>query len=271
MHDVADTRVPWTTQTRTFASRHVRQVLRNRMILVLAVAWPVLWYFLTLAFFVEAPSGQAGGVKAGMAITYGLLGAFTITVAVFAGDFARDLDGERYRKFRAMPISPTADLAGRLLAGMVFGVGSYAATLLVSIVHGAEFGRPSIGAIGVIALTLVLFCFVAMSFATVLALVVTKPEHMTTIAVIGVLIAFYATGFNGVSPQLLADGADMINYLPNSLATRMQIAALSSDVSYMTPPEAPDSIEFVGLLAGYAAVLLATAVLILRRFAYAPE
>jgi len=269
MHDTA--RVPWTRQTRTFARRHVRQVLRNRVLLGIAVAWPVLWYFLSVLVFVDVAEGGAGGLKAGLAMTYGLFGAFTITVAVFAGDFARDLDGDRYRKFRAMPIAPTADLAGRLLAGTVFGVASYAVTILVSIAHGATFGRPDPAALGVLALTLALFCLIAMAAAMLVALVITKPEHMTTIAVIGALMAFYATGFNGVTPGMLAAGADLVNYAPNSLATRIQIAYLSEDVAFMTPPAAPDSAGYLGLLGAYAAGLLAISVLIVRRFAYAPE
>ncbi|GAA0662621.1 ABC transporter permease [Natronoarchaeum mannanilyticum] len=270
MHDTA--RVPWTRQTRTFARRHVRKVLRSKVLLGITVAWPVLWYFLSVLVFVDVPEGgSAGGLKAGLAMTYGLFGAFTITVAVFAGDFARDLDGDRYRKFRAMPIAPTADLAGRLLAGAAFGVASYVVTIAVSIAHGATFGRPDPAALGVLALTLALFCLIAMAAAMLVALVITKPEHMTTIAVIGALIAFYATGFNGVTPGMLAEGADMVNYVPNSLATRIQIAYLSEDASFMTPPAAPDSAKYLGLLGAYAAGLLAISVLIVRRFAYAPE
>ncbi|MXV62256.1 ABC transporter permease [Natronorubrum sp. JWXQ-INN-674] len=276
MPETTSRSVPWTGQTRAFARRHVQQLRRNKLIVALAVGWPVLWYFLTMAFFIEEPaSGQLGYVKASNGITYGLFGAFTVTVAVFAGEFARDLEGDRYRKLRALPVSPTADLAGRFLAGTALGACSYLATILAAYAHGGTFELQYLGptTLAILALTLVLFCAIAMALALLLALVITKPEHMTTIAVVVVLMAFYLTGFNGTVPQLIAEDPTFVNYLPNSLATRMQIAAWagSDNVDFMTPPAAPLTLEYGALLVGYAVGLCAVAVAIVRRFAYGGE
>lgn len=241
------------------------------MIVFLTVAWPVLWYFLTIEFFVDLPPGtDLGPLKAVNGINYGLFGAFTVTVAIFAGAFARDLEGNRYRKLRSMPIAPTADLAGRFVAGAILGVASYLVTILVAYAHGATFGPLTVETVAILALTLGSFCLIAMALAMVLALVVTKPEQMTTIAIVTVLMAYFVTGFNGSSPEMLADGAEIVNYLPNSLATRMQIAYWvgTENLGTMTPPEAPDSIEYVGILLGYAIVLLTASIVIVRRIAY---
>ncbi|QLG50810.1 ABC transporter permease [Natrinema halophilum] len=265
--------VPWTGQARTFTRRQLQQLRRNKLIIFLAVGWPVLWYFLTMTVFIQDPDpDRLGYVKAANGITYGLFGAFTVTVAVFAGEFARDLESDRYRKLRAMPVSPTADLAGRFTAGTVLGAGSYVVTILAAAVHGGTFeiGNISPASIAILGLSFVLFCIIAMALAMLLALVIPKPEHMTTIAVVVVLMAFYLTGFNGVSPGMIADDPTFVNYLPNSLATRMQIAAWAGteNVAFMTPPEAPTSITYVGLLIGYAIGLCAVAVGIMKRFAY---
>lgn len=268
--------VPWTGQARAFTRRHVQQLRRNRLLVLLAVGWPVLWYLLTMTLFIEDPDpDRLGYVKAANGITYGLFGAFTVTVAVFAGEFARDLEGDRYRKLRAMPVSPTADLAGRFVAGTALGAGSYLVTILAAAAHGATFELEGIGptTVAILALTLVLFCVIAMALAMLLALVITKPEHMTTIAVVVVLMAFYLTGFNGMTPGMIAEDPAFVNYLPNSLATRMQIAAWAGtdNVAFMTPPEAPFSLEYGALLVGYAVVLSAAAVGIMTRFAYGGE
>ncbi|WP_436343433.1 ABC transporter permease [Natronorubrum sp. FCH18a] len=276
MPDTTPHAVPWTGQARAFTRRHVQQLRRNKLIVFLAVGWPVAWYFLTMAFFIEGvPAGDLPYVKASQGITYGLFGAFTVTIAVFAGEFARDLEGDRYRKLRAMPVSPTADLAGRFAAGTALGGCSYLVTILAAAAHGGSFEVGQLHAIQfvILALSFVLFCTIAMALALLLALVITKPEHMTTISVVVVLMAFYLTGFNGTVPSLIGSDPAFVNYLPNSLATRMQIAAWAGteNVDFMTPPEAPVSLEYGTLLVGYAVGLCALAVAIVRRFAYGGE
>ena len=277
MTDTIRGSVPWTGQTRAFARRHLQQLRRNKLIVFLAVGWPILWYFLTMAFFIEEPDPtQLGYIKASQGITLGLFGAFTVTVAVFAGEFARDLESDRYRKLCAMPVSPTADLAGRFVAGSAIGVASYLVTIFAAYAHGGTFAildsSPTRIAtlVATLAVTLLLFCAIAMALAMLLALVIPKPEHMTTIAVVVVLMAFYLTGYNGTVPHLIAEDPAFVNYLPNSLATRMQIAvwAGADSVEFMTPPEAPLSLEYGALLIGYTLGLGAVAVGIMKRFAY---
>ncbi len=274
MSQLFDTRVPWSVQTRAFALRHLQQLARDKMMLFLTVGWPVLWYFLTMNFFVEVPAGtDLGPLKAANGINYGLFGAFTVTVALFSGEFARDLERNRYRKLRTMPISPTADLAGRFASGTLLGIASYLVTVSVAYIDGAAFPTLDGTTGAVLALTLVSFCLIAMALSMVVALVITKPEQMTTIAIVIVLLAYFVTGFNGTSPGMLANSAEMVNYLPNSLATRMQIGYWmeTAELAFMTPPEPPTSIKYVGLLVGYAGVLLTTSVLVMRRFAYGSE
>jgi ABC-2 type transport system permease protein len=251
----------------------LQQLRRNKLVVLLAVGWPIVWYFLTMVFFIEdVPARQLSYVKASQGITYGLFGAFTVTVAVFAGEFARDLEGDRYRKLRAMPVSPTADLTGRFLAGTTLGAFSYVVTILAAYAHGGTFEVQQMGVveIGILGLTFVLFCIIAMALALLLALVITKPEHMTTIAVVVVLVAFYLTGFNGTVPEVIGSDPTFVNYLPNSLATRMQIATWAGvdNVEFMTPPKAPTSLRYGAILLGYAVALTAVAVGIMNQFAY---
>lgn len=91
-----------------------------------------------MEFFI-APEEQVGIIKASNAISFGLFGAFTVTVAVFAGAFAGDLESGRFRMFRSLPISPTADLVGRFLAGLVIAIPSFIVTIGMGYVHGATY------------------------------------------------------------------------------------------------------------------------------------
>lgn len=263
-------RVPWSSQAWIFSRRQFQQLRRNKMMLFLIVGWPTIWYLLTIAFFIEAPESELGYVKAANGINYGLFGAFTVTVAMFAGAFSRDLDDGRYRKLRSMPVSPTADLAGRLVAGAAIGCVTYVITIGVAVFDGATFQSPDIETIGVLFLTLVLFSIIAMALSMILAIAVKKPEHMTTIAVVVVLMTFFLTGYNGIAPELIAEGAEIVNYLPNSLATRMQIAAWggAENVAFMTPPEAPYSLRYGSILGGYATVLAAASAILVARVGY---
>ncbi|WP_254863877.1 ABC transporter permease [Halovivax gelatinilyticus] len=192
---------PWTRQSWAFARRNIQQTLRNPVLVFLLVGWPILWYVLTVSLFVDDANGP---VKAAMGMTFGLFGAFTVTVTIFAGEFARDLDGDRYLKLRAMAVSPTADLAGRFGSGIVLGVASYVVTVAAALIHGATFVDLDARAIAIVAFTLLVFCLIAMTLALLLAIAIPKPEYMTTISVVLVLLAFYVTGQNGVVPHMIA-------------------------------------------------------------------
>ncbi|WP_248517069.1 ABC transporter permease [Salinarchaeum laminariae] len=261
-------RVPWQRQAWAFAERHLRVLVRSPMIIFLAVGWPLAWYVLTVSVFLP---GDAGAFALGsVAVSYAFFGSFTVVVAVFAGAFAGDLDGGRYRKFRSLPIAPSADLAGRFVAALVLAVFSHAVVLAVAFATGARF-EPRLAAIGLVPLTLLSFCVVAVALSLVLGAVVSKPEYMTTIGIVLALIAYYTTGFNGTQPGMIADDPWFVNVLPNSLATRQQLYALFdgdfTDTGVL-PPELPSGIEFVGLTGAYVVVGLAVSILLVRRVAY---
>jgi len=255
--------VPWHRQTAAFAERHLRGLKRSKLVLVLAVAWPLAWYFLTVvAFLPDDLSGEAEAYTLGAtAVSYALFGAFTVAVATFAAGFARDNDQGLYRLFRSLPVVPSADLAGRFLAGLTVATLSFGVTMVVAYVHGARFvPRPT--ALLVVPLTLVAFCLVALVLSLALGVVVPEPEYVSTIAVVLVLIAYYVTGFNGIQPGMIAEDAAFVNWVPNSLATRMQIHHLfEGDLSDsgMIPPEMPGGWEYVaGSIAGAAAAAVAS-------------
>ncbi|WP_252489001.1 ABC transporter permease [Natronococcus zhouii] len=267
------TTVRWTHQVGAFTQRYLRSLSRSKLILALAIAWPVAWYLLTMEFFIPSEE-QVGAIKANNAISFGLFGAFTVTVAVFAGAFAGDLESGRFRMLRSLPISPTADLTGRFLAGLAIAVPSFLVTIGAGYVHGATYSPRGLLSIPVAFLTLFVFCLIAMALSMGLAVLITKPEYITTLAVVIVIMSFFLTGFNGVQPAMLAENQALVNYVPNALAARVQIFYLTdADFAHwgLTPPAMPDGIEHLGLLVGYGLVLLVASVVVMQRVAYRRE
>jgi len=260
----------WWQQALAFTRRHVQQLVRSRVVLFLIVGWPLLWFALAVGLFVEeADPNQIAAIG----VQFGLFGALTVTLAVFSGEFARDLASDRYRKFRALPLAPTADLAGRFLAGSLVGALSYVATVVGAYVAGGQFTGWVYPSVWIpIILTLLVFCLIATSVAVVFAAVFPKPEYMTTIAVIGALIVFYITGQSRVVPWMIPGDPSFVNLVPNSLATRLQITAWieagAGTTEFMTPPPAPDLARHGSLLVGYAAGLVAVSIGTVRLVAY---
>ncbi len=263
----------WFRQAGAFAKRHLRVTARNKIAVALLVGYPVVWFVSTLWLFVEDP--EATAITA-IGVGFGLFGALTATLAVFAGEFARDLKRDRYAKFRALPHAPSADLAGRFAAGTVVGSGSYLVTLVAASLAGGTFEGWLSPAVWVPAsLTLLAFCLIATSLAILVGSVVPKPEYMTVFAVVFALIAFYLTGQNGMVPWMIVGDGQFVNWLPNSLATRLQVAgwveASGAETDFLTPPDAPGLVRHGGILLGQVLLLGGAALAVVRSVAYGGE
>lgn len=276
-------RPSWPRQVKSFSVRAIKELFRSKIALFWSIGWPVGWYFLTMALFIEVPeqvpADQVGtvmaSIKASNAISFGIFGAFTVSLVTFANNFTDDLEEKRYRKLRSLPISPSADLTGRFLAGFLLGLVSFCSVLVAGFLDGAAFDPRSAISIPVTLLALFLFCIVGMSIAIMLATVIRKGEYLTAISNTVLIILFFITGFNGASPSMLPEGNRwIVNVLPNSLATRMQMYYMtdfSVEGTGLTPPAIPSGIEYVAILVGYAAVLLFCSTLVMRRVMYYGE
>ena len=107
-HRASARRVPWLRQTRAFAVRNLRAMLRTKATVIWGFGFPALWYWLTSAMFLP-DAEQVGGpavladVEAATAVSLGLFGVLTVTLVAFASGLSRDLTSKRYRKLRSLP------------------------------------------------------------------------------------------------------------------------------------------------------------------------
>ncbi|WP_439025676.1 ABC transporter permease [Haloarchaeobius sp. DT45] len=275
--------VPWLQQARAFTERTLRELFRSKVALFWSVGWPLFWYLLTTRLFLPVPESIPPGevatylaqVKAANAVSYGVFGAATVSLVTFAHAFADDLESKRYRTFRSLPIAPSADLAGRFVAGFALAVVAFVGVLVVGLLDGAALSIRSPLTLPVVLGSLLLFCLAAMAVALVLTLVVQAGEYVTAITTSVLMVSFFLTGFNGTVPSMLPESVRwVVNVAPNALATRLQLYFLTdvaADGNAMAPPALPTGAEPLALLVGFAVVFGGAGVLTVRHFVYRGE
>lgn len=276
--------VPWLRQTKAFAVRNLRGMLRTKATLIWGFGFPAFWYFLTSQFFLPSAETLGGPdvlavVKGTTAVALGLFGVLTVTLVAFAGSLTRDVTEKRYRKLRSLPVAPSADFAGRFLAGLVVAAVSYLLVLFVGYLDGAEYALRGAASIPVVLASFVLFSLVGVSVAVVVTWVVGDTDVVVGITNAILLVSYFLTGFNGMTPTMLPEGTrGLVNVAPNALAARVQIwhltdvsATASGGSGGVAPPPLPNGAEHLALLAGWAVVFGAFATYVMSRGIYRGE
>ncbi|MDZ7701968.1 MAG: ABC transporter permease [Halobacteriales archaeon] len=268
----------WQAQAGAFARRLLRQYARSPVSLLFLVAWPAFWYLLVAHLLFEAASGGARTVataKAAFAVSFGLFGAFTVSLTGVIGAFTADVATKRYRKFRSLPVAPSADLVGRLAGGVALATGSYAGLLAIGLLDGAAFGLRRPWSPAVVGVSLVAFVAVGIAVAIGLAVLVPRPQQATALATAVLLASFFGTGFNGVSPGLFPGPAWLLNVIPVSLIGRLHLAHLvapaAADAAAFGPPALPTHPAALVAVVAYGVGSVALAAGVLARAAYRGE
>jgi len=289
-HDVAretDTAsASWTMQTAAFARRTLRATLRSRATLIWGFGFPAFWYVLTSVAFLPGAeavggAGNLAAVKASTAVALGLFGALTVTLVLFASGLGRDVGEKRYRKLRSLPVAPSADFAGRYLAGLSVAASSYVLVLILGYFDGARYALQSPVSVLVVVGSLALFSLIGVSLAVLVTVLVSDAEMIVGITNAVLLVTYFLTGYNGLMPGLLPDRARfLVNVAPNALAARLQVWHLT-DVPATTPegaastglapPALPIGPEYVALLLAWALALGAAAAVAMDRGIYRGE
>jgi ABC-2 type transport system permease protein len=264
--------VPWSRQVKAFALRTLRELFRNRSTLFWSLVTPVFFYML---FGVIGSQGSSLGLaKAAEAISFGIFGAFSVTLIIFSANLSNDLKAKRYRKLRSLPIAPSADIVGRFLAGFVLAVVSFLLVLAVGVLTGATFTLRGLLSVPVVLLCLFLFCLISMATAVLVASVLDEGEYIVGMTNMLVLALFFLTGYNGLVPQLMPEPLPgLVNYIPNALATRLSIYHLTTigPNSPLSPPPLPHGPAYLALLCVYTIAIVAVAAVVMHRSIYAGE
>jgi ABC-2 type transport system permease protein len=260
-------------------------MFRTKATVVWGFGFPAFWYLLTSTVFLpdaETVGGAAvlADVKGGTAVSLGLFGVLTVTLVAFAGALTVDLTEKRYRKLRSLPVAPSADFAGRFLAGLVVAAVSYLLVVAVGYLDGADYAIRGGWSIPVVVAAFVLFSLVGVSVAVLVTWVVEDTDVVLGITNAILLVSYFLTGFNGLSPGILPDATrGIVNVAPNSMAARLQIwhlteaqaTAVGGGGGGVTPPPLPVGPEYVAFLAAWAVVFAAFGAVVMSRGVYRGE
>jgi ABC-2 type transport system permease protein len=275
--------VPWHRQTKAFALRNLRATLRTKATIIWGFGFPAFWYLLTSVLFLPAAEDVGGSavladVKGATAVSLGLFGVLTVTLVAFAGGLSADLTQKRYRKLRSLPVAPSADFAGRFLAGAAVAAVSYLLVLVVGFLDGAEYALHGPGSVPVVVGSFLLFSVVGVSVAVGVTWLVSDSEIVVGITNAVLLVSFFLTGYNGTSPGFLPESTRwIVNVVPNSLAARLQTFHLTetpaggTSQGGVTPPALPVGPEHVALLCGWAVIFGAVATVLMNRGIYSSD
>lgn len=265
-------------QAAAFARRHYRQYARSPLSLVFLVAWPTFWYLLVAHLLFDGTASNAQVVataKSAFAVSFGLFGAFTVSLTGVVGTFTADIVTKRYRKFRSLPVSPLADFVGRFMAGAGLALVSYIGLLVVGFLDGGAFTLKRPWSPVIVFISVVAFAAIGVALAMALSALVPRPHYATTLATAIILGTFFGTGFNGVSPGLFPGPAWLLNVIPVTLITRVQLRHLviagSAASTPFGPPVLPGGPAAIGTIGAYCLAALAAGALVVGHTVYEGE
>lgn len=272
----------WFRQANAFLVRYFREILRNRAALFWSFGFPTAFYLLTISVFIdmdEIPAAAEPSVMAVTAIGYGVFGSIIVCLNAFGQQFAEDLEVNRYATFRSLPLRPSADLAGRTTASVLIAAVSFAFVLAVSVLTGASYSLATPSSVLVVIAAFVLSSVIWVVFALLVAVVAKNGRYVNVISLSFALAAYFGTGFNGTVPSSFAGDDVLLNYFPNSLATRMlsyHLVAIDSETAGgspweqagLVPPEMPAGAASIGLLLAYAIGIAIVGLLVLQYSLY---
>ena len=264
----------WLNQTWAFTARTISSLRHNPALVLTAVGFPPMFYF------VFTLSDTGSDVLAATAISWGMFGALFACLYVFGNQLATDVEDQRYVTFRSMPIYPSAEFAGRMLAGLLVAVAAMLAGIAAGLVDGASFTLRGPSSLVVVPLAFTLVCLLFMLIAMPIVLLLEDESYVEYVTSIVAVFLFVVTGSNGISPNAAfidvgVMDTSWLNYLPNSLATRLLayhlVPADQWTVAGITPPSMPEGFVFLGIVGLYGLLAVALGVLFVRTMMYKLE
>ncbi|MFB1063544.1 ABC transporter permease [Natrinema sp. H-ect4] len=258
----------WLEQASAFTRRNLQEVRNSGIMLLWVLAFPAIMYSLQTVQGAETTATADASASIGI----GVLGSMFVCLFVFGNQLATDLEDRRYVAYRSMPISPSAELTGRMTAGFVLAAGAFTATLVAGLATGASYGLRGPESIPIVLVAGVLTCLIWMVVAIPFVIAAGNKQVATLATTFVAITTFTLTGLNGAVPaQSVIDGP-VLNYLPNTLPTRVLIAHLVPAESWtglgIAPPAMPTGPEFLALLAIYAALAVVAGTMLVNRMLY---
>lgn len=258
----------WLEQASAFTRRSLQEMRNSRLMVLWIIGFPAIMYL----FRATQGTRTSAVADATAAIGTGVLGSMLVCLFLFGNQLASDLEDRRYTAYRSMPIAPSAELAGRMGAALVLAMAAFTVTIAAGLATGAAYGLRGPESVLIVLIAGVLSCLFWMVVAIPVVIVAGNKQIARMVTSFVAVIAFVFTGLNGVVPAQSPIDGPMLNYLPNTLPTRLLVYHLVPAESWIdvgvAPPAMPTGPVFVGVLAAYTGLAIAAGTILVNRALY---
>lgn len=260
----------WFEQTWAFTARTIITLRNNYVMVLLAVGFPPLFYLMTAASASLEP-----GIRVANAVTWGMFGALFAAMYVFGNQLATDVEDQRYVTYRSMPIYPSAEFVGRIVGGLLIATLAMLAGLAAGLVDGASIRPRGPSSVLVVPLAFALVCTLFMMVALPVVILLEDESYVDSTTSLVAILFFFVTGQNGMVAGTAWIDTHWLNYIPNSLGTRLVASHFVPADQWagagLTPPSMPEGVTFLALVAVYGLFALVVGFAFFRTVLYRLE
>lgn len=205
----------WINQASGFTYRTLRDVSRSWSVLAVAVGLPPIMYLLVTATRSFDPT-----TKGLFAVGIAVLGAMIASLTVFGSQLAVDVEADRFIAYRSMAVRPSADFAGRVVAGLMVAALALVFGLGVGVLDGAPVGVTGVLPVAVSLAAFLGLSVVFMAVAVPVVVAANNEQYAQFVLSLVAVFGFMLTGYNGMLSSVAILEESMVGFLPNVLATR---------------------------------------------------
>lgn len=180
-----------------------------------AIGLPPIMYLLVTATREFDPT-----TKGLFAVGIAVLGAMITSLTVFGSQLALDLEADRFIAYRSMSVYPSADLAGRMSAGLAIAALALTVGIGVGIFDGAPVGLRGVLPAAVSVAAFLGLSIVFMAVAVPIVVAANNEQYAQFALSLLAVFGFMLTGYNGMMPSVAVLDESIVELLPNVLATR---------------------------------------------------
>ncbi|OAQ54041.1 hypothetical protein HTG_00505 [Natrinema mahii] len=258
----------WADQVRAFAGRNLREIAHSWTLLSIALGFGPFLYLVYLMAWDSVPAPM----RASLAVGLGTFGSMLVCLYVFGNQLVVDIEASRYELYRAMPVRPSADLVGRMIAGLTISCVAFLSTLLAGGLTGASFGIRGPESVPIVVAAFALSCLLWMVVAVPIVIAANNERYAEFLTTMVAVVAVFVTGNNGVVPEMSMVDGELLNVVPNALSARLLGYHLVGGGEYaragLVPPPMPSGLESVALLGLYGVGALALGIAFVRTSLY---
>jgi ABC-2 type transport system permease protein len=183
------------TQVYAAFNKTLKELIRDRMVLFWTIAWPIMWVLLgSFSFTGSAPPEVVPYVRASITVSMMVFALMTAGMANLPSSIAGDRENGLLAKLISMPISPSRDFLGRILALIGFSIIAALMVIAIGLAVGARFS----GTVMEILQALGFFVLVIFASAGIGLIIGTLIKHLQGAIMTGVAIAVVTAAVSGL-------------------------------------------------------------------------